>query len=99
MTWAIIAWTVLMGVWIVGGVASQPGLTPEDRASCAETTAIMSEAECLETMQAAGEIGTGIGVVLLGLLWFVGFIVLTLIWFMTRPKEKVVVVREVVDAA
>ena len=32
------------------------------------------------------DIGTGIGVTLIGGLWFVGFLVLSIVWFMTRPR-------------
>jgi hypothetical protein len=42
--------------------------------------------------EAAGRaIGTGIGVSLIIGLWFIGFIVLSLIWFMTRPRGQVTV--------
>ena len=34
------------------------------------------------------EAGTGIGVVLLFFVWFIGFIILSVIWFMTRPKGR-----------
>jgi hypothetical protein len=38
--------------------------------------------------QAGCELGTGIGAGLVVTLWFMGFIVLALIWFMTRSKER-----------
>lgn len=34
------------------------------------------------------QIGTGIGITLILFAWFVGFIVLSLIWFMTRPRFR-----------
>jgi hypothetical protein len=74
MTWAIVIWTVLMGIWIVAG------------GSAAASTPASSEAE-----QVGVAIGTGIGVTLLFMLWFVGFIILSTVWFMSRPKSSVVV--------
>jgi hypothetical protein len=38
--------------------------------------------------QSACEAGTGIGVALVGFLGFLGFVFLSLIWFMTRPKGR-----------
>jgi hypothetical protein len=79
MTWAIVIWTAIFVVWIatgVGAVSNQcPGLTGDELASC----------------QAATAIGGGIGVTFLFMLWFIGFIVLAIIWFMTRPKHNVTV--------
>lgn len=44
-----------------------------------------------QTVSDACDIGTGIGVALIVVLWFVGFIVLALIWLMSRPKAQQVV--------
>lgn len=44
-----------------------------------------------ETTQAGKsgcEAGTGIGVGIIIFLWFLGFVVLSLIWFMTRPRGR-----------
>lgn len=41
-----------------------------------------------EAYRDACEAGTGIGVALIGVLGFMGFVALSLIWFMTRPKQK-----------
>jgi hypothetical protein len=68
-----------MALWIVAGVAnvsdSCVGLSGDD----------------LEICQAGTAIGGGIGVTFLFVIWFVGFLVLGLIWLMSRPKETVVV--------
>ncbi len=42
-----------------------------------------------ETYQGACEAGTGIGIVLILILGFIGFIFLSLIWLMSRPKNRV----------
>ena len=74
MTWTILIWTVVMGVWIVGG------------GSAASSTPTSNDAEAVGVA-----IGTGIGVTMLFMLWFIGFIILALIWFMSRPKNNVAV--------
>lgn len=44
-----------------------------------------------EAEEAGRAIGAGIGVTFILILWFLGFIVLGLIWLMSRPKDNVVV--------
>jgi lysylphosphatidylglycerol synthetase-like protein (DUF2156 family) len=79
MTWVILAWCILMAVWIIGAIASA------DTSDCArEATQYFSRHTCEDASNA----GTGIGVVILWFVWFFGFIVLSLIWFMTRPKGR-----------
>ena len=79
MTWVILIWTALFVVWGVAGAGAVsnncPGLTGDALATC----------------QAATAIGGGIGLTVIFILWFIGFIVLALIWFMTRPKNNVIV--------
>jgi hypothetical protein len=42
--------------------------------------------------EAAGAaIGTGIGVTIILFIWFFGFIIASIIWFMSRPKNNVLV--------
>lgn len=78
MTWAIVIWTVLMAVWIFGGISGASGVACDP--SLAQSTC-----------DAARAVGTGIGVSMLFFLWLIGFLVLAVIWFMTRPKDNVVV--------
>ena len=79
MTWAIVIWTVLMALWVVGGVGAAGD-------NCAGLSGVQ-----LDTCQAGTAIGAGIGVTLLIGIWFVGFLVLAILWFATRPKENVLV--------
>jgi hypothetical protein len=44
--------------------------------------------ELSEAARSACEAGTGIGVVLLFFVWLIGFGILSVIWFMTRPRER-----------
>lgn len=79
MTWVIVIWTAIFVVWIVSGagaVSNQcAGLAGDELANC----------------QAATAIGGGLGVTFIAFLWFVGFIVLAIVWFMSRPRHTVTV--------
>lgn len=49
-----------------------------------------ASAECEnEEYTSACEAGTGIGIAIVLFLGFVGFVILSLIWFMTRPKGRI----------
>lgn len=69
-TWAILIWTALIAIWIIVGVNNVGNLP-----------ATGSDAE-----NAGRAIGTGIGVTLILMVWFIGFIVLAIVWFMSRPR-------------
>lgn len=74
-TWAIVIWTLLTVIWIATGVGAVGNAAPAG-----------SDAE------AAGRaIGAGLGVTFIIIVWFLGFIVLGLIWLMSRPKDNVVI--------
>jgi len=73
MTWVLNIWNAIFLIWIIVGV--------NDRASknCAPTDTLCKD---------ASDAGTGIGVALIILLWFLGFVVLSIVWFMTRRKGR-----------
>ena len=79
MTWVIIIWCVLILVWMVAG-----GSSAQDANDCANEVTESARQLCED----ATDVGTGIGVALIGFLGFVGFVFLSLIWFMTRPKGR-----------
>jgi RNA polymerase subunit RPABC4/transcription elongation factor Spt4 len=76
-TWAVVIWTVLMAIWIIAGSQQTPDKT------CAGETG-----SALDLCQSAYHLGTGIGVTLLFALWFIGFVILSLIWLMSRPDRR-----------
>jgi len=78
-TWAILLFSGLMLVWIIGGVGAVSD-------NCAGKTG-----SALEACQAGTAIGGGIAVTFIIVIWFIGFVVLGLIWMMSRPKENVLV--------
>jgi hypothetical protein len=78
-TWALVIWTGLMALWIISGIAGVSnncaGLSGDD----------------LELCQAGTAIGGGIGITFIFFIWFLGFVILGIIWLMSRPKENVIV--------
>jgi hypothetical protein len=82
MTWVIWIWTIIFAIWIIAGVS---GNNSNDHAYCrTHVDQYFSMKDCL----AASHAGTAIGAALIFMLWFIGFIVLALIWFMTRRKGR-----------
>ena len=80
MTWAIVIFSGLMLLWLIVGITSA-----DNSSHCAhETSRFFSKSDCT----AARDVGTGIGAAIISTLWFVGFLVLSLIWFMTRPRGR-----------
>lgn len=75
-TWALVIWTGLMALWAVAGVSAVGD-------NCAGRTG-----SALEACQAGTAIGGGIGLTLIAMVWFIGFIVLALIWLMSRPQRR-----------
>lgn len=74
MTWVINVWNVIFLVWIITGIA--------DRAS---KNCPAGDTLCKN----ASDVGTGIGVAVIILLWFLGFVVLSIVWFMTRRRGRI----------
>jgi hypothetical protein len=75
-TWALVVWNALMLLWVVSGVMNVSS-------NCAGMTG-----DALTTCQAGTAIGAGIGVTFIGMIWFVGFIVFSLVWLMSRPSKR-----------
>jgi len=80
MTWVLLGWCVLILIWAVAGGASN-----NSRSYCeAHPSAYLSQKACEE----AHNVGTGLGVALILFIGFIGFVFLSLIWLMTRPKRR-----------
>ena len=76
-TWGLVIWTAVMAVWIVAGAGNASSV-------CSHNT---SEYLSQQTYSSLCGAGAGIGIVLLGGLWFIGFIVGTVIWFASKPSS------------
>lgn len=88
MTWVLFSWNTLMAAWIIAAIVGASG--DKATADCIDSA---GEQLCND----AGDVGTGIGVILLILLWFVVFMALAVAWFATRPKDVVYVERPAGD--
>ena len=77
MTWVLNVWNVIFLIWIIAGVSDRGSK------SC-EASTYLSKSDCI----AASDAGTAIGVGLIIFLWFLGFVVLAIIWFMTRRRGR-----------
>jgi hypothetical protein len=79
MTWALIVWSGLILLWAGAGTGAAAS-------ECANQKGdeFLSAADA----QAACEAGAGIGIALVLFVGFIGFVFLSLIWFMTRPRTR-----------
>lgn len=73
MTWVLIIWCALILVWAIAGGGSQAEECEEERT---------------QALQEACEAGTGIGIAIVLLIGFFGFVFFGIIWWMTRPKGR-----------
>lgn len=80
MTWVILIWCALIVVWAIAGGASGNHQSVQQCVS----QGILSRQEC----QNAADAGTGIGVALILFIGFIGFVFLSLIWFMTGRGRR-----------
>ncbi len=78
MTWLIWIFTALMVVWMVAGSAGNSD-------NCNQYAVGTSARSACET---GTDVGTGIGLVLIFFIWFIGFVILSIIWFMTRTQKR-----------
>jgi hypothetical protein len=73
-TWALIVWNVLMILWLAS--------TLQGEFSC------VGETGAARTVCDAGaSLGLSLGASLVGVVWFIGFITIGLIWLMTRARS------------
>lgn len=80
MTWVLVVFSLLMLIWaITGSSASQ------DEGAIRDCMEGGLDRETCETFQ---DVGTGIGVTVIFILWFIGFLVLSLVWLMSRPRHR-----------
>lgn len=74
MTWVLNIWNLIFLIWLIAGIS--------DRASknCPPNDNLCTS---------ASDVGTGIGVALILFLWFMGFIILSIVWFMSRRRGRI----------
>lgn len=81
MTWVLNVWNVIFLIWVIAGSVSGANQATKN---CAHP-GVLTRQECLDASHA----GTGIGVALILVLWFIGFVVLALVWVMTRRRGRI----------
>ena len=75
MSWVVVIWNVLMVIWIIAGVASA-------------SHAVNCNGISTQTCQAAADVGTGIGVTFILIVWVVGDFLLGILWLVTKPRGQ-----------
>ena len=73
-TWALVIWNVFMVLWLAS--------TLRGEFSCDRETGA-ARAVC----DAGASIGMSLGASLVGVVWFIGFVTIGLIWLVSRPKS------------
>ena len=82
MTWVLLIWTAIFAIWIITGVNNNAS---HSHAYCvAHQSPYVSIHDC----ETAAGAGTAIGLTVVFLLWFIGFLVLALVWIMSRPRRR-----------
>ena len=72
-TWALVSWNVVMVLWLASALRGE--------FDCDRETGT-ARAVC----DAGASIGMSLGPSLVGIVWFLGFITIGLIWLARRPK-------------
>lgn len=80
MTYVLIGWCLLILAWATLGATNSIDHTAE---RCEHARYIGQE-----TCESASHTGTALGMGFVLLIGFMGFVVLSLVWFMTKPSEK-----------
>lgn len=85
-SWVIVAFNLLMLVWIIAGAA-----TASSAAGCGHAQAIAgieTAKQAASSCHAAADVGTAIGVAALIAVWVAGDIILGVLWLVTRPRGR-----------
>ena len=93
MTWVFLIVNGVMAAWVIAAASSvaDTAVTAQDRIDCQEfvDSGVYSSVQgCLDTLEGAADVGGGRGTAILIVFWFMVFVAVSTIWFMTRPREK-----------
>src|SRR4051812_3217175 len=72
-TWALVLWSAFILIWAIAGGSCAAN-------DCAQQATDLDQSAC--------QAGTGIGIAIVLLFGFFGFVFFSLIWLMTRPKGR-----------
>jgi hypothetical protein len=90
MTWAIHVWNAIFVIWILWGIFNVSQINAADTCSTDPSVlnGILTQSQCEDASNAGTAIGAGLGFSMILGLWFVGFVVLAIIWLMTKPARR-----------
>jgi len=72
-TWIILIWNILMVVWIIAGVQGNPNNCTASQQLCNDAT----------------NVGKGLGVAFIIVVWLIGDALLSVIWLVTNRNRRV----------
>ena len=77
--WRKMTWAILIwsALFLFWGISGAAAVGDIETTSAAESAGVA--------------IGAGIGFTFIFMVWFLGFIIMSIVWFMTRPKSTVLV--------
>lgn len=75
-TWLVIIWTALMALWAAS--------VPDSVGQVCTNVSSSSRSAC----EVGATLGGGVGLVVIFIVWLVGFLVTGMIWLMTRPQRR-----------
>ena len=75
MSWLILVFSGIMLALLVTSLSASDPDCPPNIANC-------------DAYNAGADVGQGLATVLIFVVWLIGFLVLAVIWFMTRPRHR-----------
>ena len=75
-----------MFLWMVAGGSAADSVSSSEIQQCVGDGSVLTYQECKDSLQAGADVGTGIGVAFIFVLWFFGFVILSIIWFMLSGR-------------
>jgi len=79
LTWALVVWNGAMAAWVLGLLASSSGTAGCSVDSDGAAVGGLARQDCLDG------IARGLGIPVVALIWAVGLVVLSVVWYSTRP--------------
>ena len=79
MTWALVVWNGAMATWVLVLLASSSGTAGCSVGADGAAVGSLARQDCLDG------VAQGLGAPLVALIWALGFVVLSVVWYSTRP--------------
>jgi len=79
LTWALVVWNGAMAAWVLVLLVSGSGTAGCSVDAAGATVGRLARQDCLDSA------AQGLGVPLVALIWALGLVVLSVVWYSTRP--------------